>query len=63
VILFGPESFVFHFVIQNLKIKIYRTIVLAAFSLRCQNVTLREEHRLRLFGNRMLRMFLGTKRD
>jgi len=27
VIPFGPKSFVFQFVIQNLKIKIYRTIV------------------------------------
>jgi len=42
---------------KNLKIKIYRTILLAVVLYGCGtwSVTLREEHRLRAFENRVLR--------
>jgi hypothetical protein len=46
---------------ENLKIKIYRTIVL--YGCKTWSITLREEHRLRvLFENRVLRRIFGPKR-
>ena len=63
MITFCPESSVFQFFAQNLKIKTHRIIVLAAVFYRCQNVTSREEHTLRVFENRVLRKLFATKRD
>ena len=62
---FGAESFVIQFVIQNLKSRIYRTIILPVVLYRCEtwSLTLREERRLRVFENRVLRRILGYKRD
>ena len=42
---------------KNLKIKIYRTIILPVVLCGCENwsLTFREEHRLRVFENRVLR--------
>ena len=50
---------------KNLKIKIYRTIVLAVVLYGCEtwSLTLREERRLRVFENRVLRRVFGPKRD
>jgi hypothetical protein len=50
---------------KNTKIKIYRSIVLPVFLYGCEtwSLTLREEHRLRVFENRMLRRIFGPKRD
>jgi hypothetical protein len=50
---------------KNLKIKIYRTIILPVVVYRCETwlLTLREEHRLRTFENRVLRTICGPKRD
>ena len=50
---------------KNLKIKIYKTIVLPVVSYGCETwlLTLREEYRLRVFGNGILRRVLGPKRD
>ena len=50
---------------KNLKIKIYRTIILPAVLYGCEtwSLTLREEHRLRVFENRVLRRIFGSKRD
>src|SRR5215469_7744104 len=50
---------------KNLKIKIYSTIILPVVMYGCENwsLTLREEHRLRVFENRMLRRVFGPKRD
>ena len=50
---------------KNLKIKIYRTIILPVVLYGCEtlSLTLREEHRLRVFENRMLRKIFGPKRD
>ena len=50
---------------NNLKIKIYRTIILPVVLYGCEtwSLTLREEHRLRVFENRALRRIFGLKRD
>jgi hypothetical protein len=50
---------------KNLKIKIYRTIILPVVLYECEtwSLTLREEHRLKLFENRVLRRIFGPKRD
>ena len=48
-----------------LKIKIYRTIIFPVVLCGCEtwSLTLREERRLRVFVNRVLRSIFGTKRD
>jgi hypothetical protein len=48
---------------NNLNIKIYRTIILPVFLCWCEtwSLTLREECRLRVFENRMLRRIFGPK--
>jgi hypothetical protein len=50
---------------KNLEIKIYRTIILAVVFCGCGtwSLTLKEGHRLRVFGNRVLRKIFGPKRD
>ena len=50
---------------KNLKIKIYRTIILPVVLYGCEtwSLTLREEHRLRVFENRVLRKVYGPRRD
>jgi hypothetical protein len=47
------------------KIKIYKTIILPVFLYVCEtlSVTAREEHRLRVFENRVLRRIFRPKRD
>ena len=50
---------------NNLKIKIYRTVILPAVVYGCEtwSLTLREEHRLMVLENRVLRRIFGSKRD
>jgi len=50
---------------KNLKIKIYRTIILPVVLCGCEtwSLTLREERRLRVFENMVLRRIFGTRRD
>jgi hypothetical protein len=50
---------------KNLKIKIYRTIILPVVLYGCEtwSLTLREERRLRVFENRVLRETFGAKRE
>jgi hypothetical protein len=50
---------------KNIKIKVYRTVILLVVLYGCENwsLTLREEHRLRVFENRVLRRIFGPKRD
>jgi hypothetical protein len=50
---------------KNLKIKIYRTIILLVVLNECEtwSLTLREERRLRVFKNRVLRRVFGPKKD
>ena len=49
---------------KNLKIKIYRTIILPVVLYGCEtwSLTLREERRLRVFENRVLRRIFGPQR-
>jgi hypothetical protein len=50
---------------RNLKVKIYRTIILPVVSYGCEtwSLTLRLEHRLRVFEKRVLRRIFGRKRN
>jgi hypothetical protein len=50
---------------ENVKIRIYKTIILPVVLYGCEtwSLTLREEHRLRVFENRVLRRIFGPKRD
>jgi len=50
---------------KNLKIKIYRTVVLPVVLYGCETwlLTFREECRLRVFENRVLRRIFGPKRN
>jgi hypothetical protein len=50
---------------RNVKVKIYKTIILPAVLYGCEtwSLTVREEHRLRVFENRVLRRIFGPKRD
>jgi hypothetical protein len=49
---------------RNVKVKIYKTIILPVVLYGCETwyLTLREEHRLRVF-ERVLRRIFGPKRD
>jgi hypothetical protein len=59
-----PNFLSSHLPLKNLKIKIYKTIILTVVLYGCKIVSLilREDHRLRVFENRMLRIF-GPKTD
>ena len=50
---------------KKLKIMIYRTIIFPVVLYGCEtwSLTLREEHRLSVFENRVLRRVFGPKRD
>ena len=50
---------------KNLKIKIYKTIILSVVLYGCKtwSLILREERRLRVYENRVLRRIFGPKRD
>ena len=50
---------------KNIKVKIYRVVILPVVLYGCKawSLTLREEHRLRVFENRVLRKICGPKRD
>jgi hypothetical protein len=50
---------------RNVKVKIYTTIILPVVLYGCEtwSLTLREEHRLRVFENRVLRRMFRPKRD
>ena len=50
---------------KNLKIKIYRTIILPVVLYECeaQSLILREERKLRVFENMVLRRIFGPRRD
>ena len=51
--------------LKNLKIKIYRTIILPVVLYGCEtwSLTLREERKLRVFENMVLRRIFGPRRD
>ena len=50
---------------KKLKIKIYRVIILPVVLYGCEtwSLTLRDDRRLRVFENRVLRRVFGPKRD
>jgi hypothetical protein len=51
--------------IKKLKIKIYKTVILPAVLYGCEtwSLTTGEEHRLRVFENRVLRRIFGPKKE
>ena len=61
----GGESFVSRLLSKNLKIKIYRTIILPVVFYGCEasSLTLQEERKLRVFVNMVLRSIFGPRRD
>jgi hypothetical protein len=54
-----------HFLPKNIKLKISRTIILPNILYRFEtlSLTLREEHKLRVFKNRVLQEIFGPKKD
>jgi hypothetical protein len=50
---------------KNLKIRIYKTIILPVVLYGCEtfSLKLRENHRVRMFENRVLRIIFGPKRN
>ena len=62
---FGAEFFVFQFAIEKLKIKINKNIILPVILYGCEtwSLSLREELRLRVSENRVLRRIFGPKRN
>jgi hypothetical protein len=49
---------------RNVKVKLYKTIILPVlYGCETWSLTLREEHRPRVFENRVLRRIFGPKRD
>jgi hypothetical protein len=50
---------------KNLKIKLYRTVIWPVVLYGCETflLILREEHRLRVFENRVVRRIFGRKKD
>jgi hypothetical protein len=49
---------------KNMKMKIHRTLILPAlYGCETRSFTLKEEHRLRVFVNGVLRRIFGSKRD
>jgi hypothetical protein len=65
LLLFGSESFLFQIAIQKFKVKIYRIIILPVVLYGCEawSLTLRNERRLKVFENRVLRRVFVPKRD
>jgi hypothetical protein len=50
---------------KKLKIKIYKSVIfpVVLYGSECSSLTSREEHRLRVFENRVLRRIFGPKRE
>jgi hypothetical protein len=55
----------FRLISKNLNIKVYKTVILPVVLYGCEtwSLTLREEHRLRVFENSVLRKIFGPKRE
>jgi hypothetical protein len=62
---FGSQSSVLPLLSGGVRVKIYKTVILPVVLYGCEtwSVTLREEHRLRVFENRVLRGIFGPKMD
>jgi hypothetical protein len=65
LLLIGADSFVFQLLSKNVKMKIYRTIILSVVLCGCAtwSLILKEERRLRMFENRAPRRIFGPKSD
>jgi len=65
LLLFSAESFASNLLFKNLKIKIYRTMILPVvlYEYETWSIILREERKLRVFKNKVLRRIFGPKRD
>jgi hypothetical protein len=66
--LIGSEDlskYVFRFAIQNIKDKVYSTVIspVVLYGLETWYLKLREGHRVRVFEKRVLRKIFGPKRD
>ncbi|KAJ4445815.1 hypothetical protein ANN_12500 [Periplaneta americana] len=59
------QALIIQSAVQNLKVRIYKTVILPVLLYGCETwtLTLREEHRLRVFENKVLRKIFGAKRD
>jgi hypothetical protein len=59
------ERLQYYIFIARIAVRIYKTIILPVVLYGCEtwSLTLREEHRLRVFENRVLRRIFGPKRD
>jgi hypothetical protein len=59
------NPFIFHSAVESVKIRIYKTIILPVVLYECEtwSLTLREEHRLRVFQNRAFSRIFGSKMD
>jgi hypothetical protein len=55
----------FRLLSENIKVRTYKIIILPVVLSGCETspLTLREEHRLRAFENRVLRRIFGLKRE
>jgi hypothetical protein len=62
---FGGELLSSRLLSKNVKVRIYKTTILPVVLYGCEtwSLTLREEHKLRVFENRVLRRIFGPKRD
>jgi hypothetical protein len=62
---FGAEPFVLSPAVKIMNVRIYKTIILPVVLYGCEtwSLTVREEHKLRMFENRVLRRIFGPKRE
>jgi hypothetical protein len=62
-LLFGPKFLSSRLISKNLKIKIQKAVILPVLMYGCEtwSLILREEHRLRVSENRVLRRIFGPK--
>jgi hypothetical protein len=62
---FSPKVLYSRLLSKNAKIEIFKSLILPVVLYGCEtwSLTLREEHRLRMFENRVLRRVFGPKRD
>jgi hypothetical protein len=62
---FGPELLSSRLLSKNIKTIVYKTIILPVVLYGCETLSLTssEEHRLKVFENRVLRRIFGSKRD
>jgi hypothetical protein len=61
---FGPEPSVLSPAVKNVTVRIYKTIILPVilYGRETWSLTVREEHKLKVFENRVLRRIFGPKR-